>query len=48
MDWHLPAWLDVALPFFHPVLMWIAFGMALYLFAPPLCGGNVCSDLGGF
>ncbi len=30
MDWHLPAWLDVALPFFHPVLMWIAFGMALY------------------
>jgi len=30
MDWHLPPWLDVVLPFFHPVLMWITFAVALY------------------
>ncbi|GAB4214777.1 MAG: DUF4079 domain-containing protein [Synechococcales cyanobacterium] len=26
----LPAWLDLALPFFHPLLMWVTFGVALY------------------
>ncbi|MEN9204810.1 MAG: DUF4079 domain-containing protein [Thermostichales cyanobacterium BF4_bins_65] len=30
MVWQLPKWLDLALPFFHPLLMWLTFGVALY------------------
>lgn len=30
MDIHLPALLEMAMPFFHPVLMFVAFGLALY------------------
>lgn len=30
MSIQLPRWLELALPFFHPVLMILAFALALY------------------